>query len=218
MPSSKFSSIDRKMNRVITFLFMLQLALCVVTAFLSQTWESKHVKATWYLGSQDESPTVEALKNFFVYFVLLSWIIPLSLFVSLEVVKVFQAMFMEWDIELALDPDDVEESGAKGSDILHTDPLTCVVRNNGLNDELSLVKYIFSDKTGTLTENEMKFQKCSIGGKVFTVKQLAQKLRGQDQGKIFEEIEDEEAQEEIKRKEQQKKSKDVKVMNICYVS
>jgi hypothetical protein len=63
------------------------------------------------------------------------------------------------DIELALDPD-VEESGAKGSDILHTDQLTCVVRNNGLNDELSLVKYIFSDKTGTLTKNEIKFQKC----------------------------------------------------------
>ncbi len=62
---------------------------------------------------------------------------------------------MEWDVEMALDPNDTENTGMK-------------VRSNGLNDELSLVKYIFSDKTGTLTQNQMLFKKCSIAGVAYS--------------------------------------------------
>ena len=38
----------------------------------------------------------------------------------------------------------------------------CKVRTMNLNDELGQVSYIFSDKTGTLTQNCMEFRKCSI--------------------------------------------------------
>ena len=43
----------------------------------------------------------------------------------------------------------------------------CKVRTMNLNDELGQVSYIFSDKTGTLTQNCMEFRKCSIGGKLY---------------------------------------------------
>lgn len=44
-----------------------------------------------------------------------------------------------------------------------------MARTSNLNEELGMVKYIFSDKTGTLTRNVMEFKRCSIGRNIYTV-------------------------------------------------
>jgi phospholipid-translocating ATPase len=43
----------------------------------------------------------------------------------------------------------------------------CVPKNWGISDDLGQIEYVFSDKTGTLTQNVMEFQKCSIHGVVY---------------------------------------------------
>lgn len=40
-------------------------------------------------------------------------------------------------------------------------------RSTSLNDQLGQIEYIFSDKTGTLTQNVMSFKKCCINGTIY---------------------------------------------------
>ena len=42
-------------------------------------------------------------------------------------------------------------------------------RTSNLNEELGQISYIFTDKTGTLTENIMEFKKCSVGGRLYSI-------------------------------------------------
>lgn len=85
---------------------------------------------------------------FFTYYILISWMIPLSLYVTLEGAKLFQGRFISNDMKMYDEKYDVK----------------CQVKNSSLNEDLGQVRFIFTDKTGTLTQNEMKFFKCSIGG------------------------------------------------------
>lgn len=45
--------------------------------------------------------------------------------------------------------------------------MPCMPRSWNLSDDLGQIEYIFSDKTGTLTTNQMEFKKCTIQGQVF---------------------------------------------------
>lgn len=74
--------------------------------------------------------------------------IPLPLYVSVEIVKLGQVYFINNDIELYYEPMDKR--------------IECRALN--ITEDLGQIEYIFSDKTGTLTENQMEFKSCTIGG------------------------------------------------------
>jgi len=153
LPPSKFSTVERRLNKCVIAIFTFKLFCITVVAIASGFFHASGPGNAFYL--QFESTYwFQAIKDFFSYFALLSFMIPMSLMVTLELVKVIQGKFMEWDRFLAGDPDNVEETGMK-------------TKTTNLNDELALVRYIFSDKTGTLTENCMEFLKVSINGVVY---------------------------------------------------
>mmetsp|Transcript_6396 Transcript_6396/g.8898 ORF Transcript_6396/g.8898 Transcript_6396/m.8898 type:complete len:1206 (+) Transcript_6396:189-3806(+) len=154
-PPSKMSTLERKMNRVVGGIFAFKISCVFLFGILAGVFQTTTGHDMWYLGSlADDEGSVTGIFNFFAYFVLLSFLIPQSLMVTLEVVKVAQAKLMEWDLEMMLDEND-PDSGMSA-------------KTSNLNDELALVKYVFSDKTGTLTENKMEYSQCSINGLVYT--------------------------------------------------
>ena len=76
--------------------------------------------------------------------------IPISLYVMIEVLKLLQAKLIFADVQLF--------------DIDHPKTMQSVCRNSDLIEELGQVEFVFSDKTGTLTQNKMVFKKCFVGG------------------------------------------------------
>ncbi|KAG6696485.1 hypothetical protein I3842_09G150800 [Carya illinoinensis] len=153
---SKRSRIEKKMDRVIYLLFSFLFLISLVTAIASAFFLKYEMLEWSYLRLQDDDnplfnpskPKVSGLLHFARALILYGYLIPISLYVSIEVVKVLQTMLINKDIEMY-------------------DEVTCKsvrARTSNLNEELGQVEIILSDKTGTLTRNEMEFRKCSIAG------------------------------------------------------
>lgn len=79
--------------------------------------------------------------------------IPIPLYVTVEMIKLFMGNFMDWDLEMW--NDDLDK-GAK-------------CRNSSVPEELGQVQYVLSDKTGTLTQNKMELLKFSAGAARFNL-------------------------------------------------
>jgi magnesium-transporting ATPase (P-type) len=91
--------------------------------------------------------TAEGFMTYGVYFILMNTIIPVSLVVSIEIIKLVQGPFFSTDVEM-YDPISMKQ---------------CQPLSMTLHEEMASIDYIFADKTGTLTANVMQFKACTVG-------------------------------------------------------
>ncbi|KAH9625072.1 hypothetical protein KSS87_010562 [Heliosperma pusillum] len=161
-PPSKRSRIEKKMDKVIYFLFAVLFLMAFVgsVAFGVATKEDlkNGVMKRWYLRPDNSKvffdPKQTPLAAFFhllTALMLYSYLIPISLYVSIEIVKVLQSHFINRDINMYCEEADKPAHA----------------RTSNLNEELGQVDTILSDKTGTLTCNSMEFIKCSVAGTAY---------------------------------------------------
>jgi phospholipid-translocating P-type ATPase (flippase) len=148
---TKMSILDVKLNKVIGIVFLINQTLILIFSGLAVNWiEGRRHSGVWYLQSYIDGFSNLGLFwwNYLAYFVLISYMIPVSLFVTMELNKAVQAALMMFDESMML------WDGKEWK--------TCRPKTANMNEQLAHSRFIFTDKTGTLTENIMKY----VGGLV----------------------------------------------------
>ncbi|XP_045128293.1 phospholipid-transporting ATPase ID-like isoform X3 [Portunus trituberculatus] len=155
----KRTSIDRLLNFIILGIVFFLLSMCLFCTVACGIWETligqyfrDYLPWDTLIPSEPvPGAAVIGLLIFFSYAIVLNTVVPISLYVSVEVIRLCQSFLINWDDEMYYAPN---KTHAKA-------------RTTTLNEELGQIEYIFSDKTGTLTQNIMAFNKCSISGRSF---------------------------------------------------
>ncbi|XP_054843021.1 phospholipid-transporting ATPase ID-like isoform X3 [Eublepharis macularius] len=150
----KRTSIDRLMNTLVLVIFAFLAAMCLILAVGNGIWEYRkgyyfQVYLPWAEGVH--SAPFSGFLMFWSYVIILNTVVPISLYVSVEIIRLGNSFYIEWDRKMYYPLNDTPAQA----------------RTTTLNEELGQIKYIFSDKTGTLTQNIMVFNKCSIDGKSY---------------------------------------------------
>ncbi|KAI5832175.1 phospholipid-translocating P-type ATPase [Schizophyllum commune Tattone D] len=153
---SKRTKIERQMNGQVLLNLALLAIMTVVCGIVDSVLEQKYypLGAPWLYGDNqdDDNPSINGLITWAFSLLTFQIIIPISLYISLEVVRTLQAASIYFDDDLKY-----QKTGQR-----------TVARSWNLADDLGQIEYIFSDKTGTLTQNVMVFRQCSIGGRSYT--------------------------------------------------
>lgn len=106
---------------------------------------------SFYADNCEESDDTSDVGIWLTFLILYNNFVPISLYVTVEMVNYFQAIMIDADLEMYDDDSDTP----------------AMARTSNMNGDLGSVHYVFSDKTGTLTQNVMKFRRCSVAGNVF---------------------------------------------------
>jgi len=147
-PRIKAPKLQKSINLIVCFMVFVVLVLSLLS-FMAQRLYLKHsLNKTWYLYNQEAGVAATVMSFIIMY----NTLIPLSLYVTTEIIKVVQSLFLHWDIDMYHKPSNTP----------------CESRTATILEELGQVSYIFSDKTGTLTDNLMIFRKFSIAGTSWT--------------------------------------------------
>ncbi|MBV96819.1 putative phospholipid-transporting ATPase IH, partial [Eschrichtius robustus] len=164
--SQKRSAVEKSMNVFLIVYLCILISKALINTVMKYVWQSEPFRdEPWYNQKTEAerqrnlvrkvTPQAVAMEtaftDFLAFMVLFNYIIPVSMYVTVEMQKFLGSYFITWDEEM------FDEETGEG-------PL---VNTSDLNEELGQVEYVFTDKTGTLTENNMEFKECCVEGHVY---------------------------------------------------
>ncbi|KAL5118976.1 phospholipid transporting ATPase [Pleosporales sp. CAS-2024a] len=147
---SKRARISKELNWNVAYNFIVLFILCLISGIvLGVTWSRDDTShALFEFGSYGGAPATDGVIAFWAGVILFQNLVPISLYITLEIIRTLQALFIYSDVQMYYEKLDYP----------------CTPKSWNISDDVGQVEYIFSDKTGTLTQNVMEFKKCTING------------------------------------------------------
>jgi phospholipid-translocating ATPase len=142
-PRIKKPALQTVVNHVVVIIVSMVILIAMICTIAYSVWQDDYEESAWYLAGAN----VSIGPVFTSFLIMFNTMVPISLYVSMEIVKVGQMLLLN-DVDMY-----DEESNT---------PLEA--RTSTINEELGQVSYIFSDKTGTLTNNTMRFRMMTVAG------------------------------------------------------
>ncbi|KHN98825.1 phospholipid-translocating P-type ATPase domain-containing protein [Metarhizium album ARSEF 1941] len=150
---SKRARIAREMNFNVICNFGILLIMCLLAAIVNGVaWAKTDASLHFFeFESIGGSAPMSGFITFWAAIILFQNLVPISLYITLEVVRTLQAIFIFSDVEMYYEPIDQP----------------CIPKSWNISDDVGQIEYIFSDKTGTLTQNVMEFKKATVNGQPY---------------------------------------------------
>jgi phospholipid-translocating ATPase len=147
---SKRAKISKDLNWNVLYNFVILFFMCLVSGIVEGSyWGKSNTSRSYFeFGAYGSTAGLNGFITFWAAIILFQNLIPISLYITLEIIRTLQAIFIYSDVEMYYEKLDYP----------------CTPKSWNISDDLGQVEYIFSDKTGTLTQNVMEFKKCSING------------------------------------------------------
>lgn len=165
MSPAKRSKLEGYMNRETLWLSIFLFIMCLVVALGMGSWLVRHkerldtlpyYRKRYFTNGADDGKRyrfygipMETFFSFLSSIIVFQIMIPISLYITMEMVRLGQSYFMIEDKHMYCR--------------ISSSRFQC--RSLNINEDLGQVRYVFSDKTGTLTENKMEFKRASVHGK-----------------------------------------------------
>ncbi|KAI9336583.1 hypothetical protein BD770DRAFT_448698 [Pilaira anomala] len=146
---SKRSKMAKATNPHVIANFVILAIICIVSSIMDSVQFYGSGSSRYFdYGIEGTSGSYSGFLTFWVTLILYQNIVPISLYISVEIVKTVAAYFIFADLDIYYSETDTP----------------CIPKTWNISDDLGQIEYIFSDKTGTLTQNVMEYRKCTING------------------------------------------------------
>ncbi|CAD0111107.1 unnamed protein product [Aureobasidium uvarum] len=147
---TKRAQISKDLNWNVIYNFIILFFMCLISALVQgTTWGKGDESLDFFeFGSYGGTPGLNGFITFWAAIILFQNLVPISLYITLEIIRTAQAFFIYSDAFMYYAPVDYP----------------CTPKSWNISDDLGQIEYIFSDKTGTLTQNVMEFKKVTING------------------------------------------------------